>query len=587
MSTVKQLRNKIKIYKERNCPPYSNKRKEILIKEAKKLGLYYKNKTVKKLKQEIKQYKQLHCYKIPLRKKELERDIRRKLKPKRKKIDNAILKEIEKKVSQEKQKHELTQQEYNKLQKEYKQKGEDIFSYEEISNLVKLLPNYLIPVGSYIRKKEFPGDLDIVTTKNLKEVLKWFDDNFKILKVLAEGNKHIDIRIEYNKKSLGINIWRTTPDKLIYLEFAYSYPQTLNIALRKKAKNMRYKLTQEGFFDSSGFLIPINNFKEIFDILKVEYRTPEEEELRETKYKNIKDGKKALELIRGENKELNKEDNEIDKITNEIVLLRNKLKKYKKIEEKIRNMNPRKKEKIKEVNIKFNSILKKVDRTEKKIKELEERRRLLQNKLGSGLLINSYNYNGGKIDNMIEDELKRDIIYGPVDRNRSLDNIILETMYGPIPEELKQQILGGIDFLYPVKKAYEVLENQYRKRFCDGRARPLKYGELHPLCANFEGPGTRIDLPEVRNYPPYNKSDACSKQHDLAYEKASKEKDSKLREQIIRKADEEIIKCLSQIQDEEPYKSLGLAGIESKIKLEDLIPTLTKLISGKSYFGHK
>lgn len=37
------------------------------------------------------------------------------------------------------------------------------------------------------------------------------------------------------------------------------------------------------------------------------------------------------------------------------------------------------------------------------------------------------------------------------------------------------------------KKAFQVAANLYRKKYCNGRARPLLEGELHPYCDNFTG----------------------------------------------------------------------------------------------------
>ena len=72
------------------------------------------------------------------------------------------------------------------------------------------------------------------------------------------------------------------------------------------------------------------------------------------------------------------------------------------------------------------------------------------------------------------------------------------------------------------KGIYQDVTNFYRRNFCNGKSRPLLDGEFHPLCANFEGPGTKISLPEVRNFPPYNGVDSVAKQHDLDYFEAFK-----------------------------------------------------------------
>lgn len=170
-----------------------------------------------------------------------------------------------------------------------------------------------------------------------------------------------------------------------------------------------------------------------------------------------------------------------------------------------------------------------------------------------------------------------------------LDRLVIEELEKHLKgrkKHLKKLVKGGIDFAYPVKKAFQLLSNQYRKRFCNGKARPLEVGEIHPLCANFMGPGTRIDLEKVKDYPAYNEADECAKEHDLLYLEAQNEKDPTKKANIIREADDKIIECLKKVIGNAPYKQIGMAGIESKMKLEDLIPQLISMIA-PDYFGKK
>lgn len=132
---------------------------------------------------------------------------------------------------------------------------------------------------------------------------------------------------------------------------------------------------------------------------------------------------------------------------------------------------------------------------------------------------------------------------------------------------------------------YKNVINNYRRKFCNGRSRDLYDKEYHPLCANFEGPNTRISDPFVRNYPPYNHVDACAKNHDIDYETAGKYS-GKEAERRIRDADDKFLKCISKYKNEEPYYTIGRLGIETKNKFEDALPLLSKTLA-PSYFGHK
>lgn len=123
---------------------------------------------------------------------------------------------------------------------------------------------------------------------------------------------------------------------------------------------------------------------------------------------------------------------------------------------------------------------------------------------------------------------------------------------------------------------FQVGSNLYRKIFCQGKSRKLKDGEYHLGCHNFTGPGTRIDLNEVKNFKPYNDIDACSKQHDIDYLNASELPDD-LRMKKIRSADKKVIECYDQFKNESGYNPAKL-GINSKMSFENSLPILTKSI---------
>ena len=114
--------------------------------------------------------------------------------------------------------------------------------------------------------------------------------------------------------------------------------------------------------------------------------------------------------------------------------------------------------------------------------------------------------------------------------------------------------------------------------------RYLKRGEIHLPNHNFTGPGTRIDLKEVRNFPPYNNIDACSRTHDLQYQEAFKMPIGKERAKKIRDADVEAVSCYSQHPNEAGY-NLAKAGINAKMGLEEVSPAAFNQIMGEDYSG--
>jgi hypothetical protein len=145
-----------------------------------------------------------------------------------------------------------------------------------------------------------------------------------------------------------------------------------------------------------------------------------------------------------------------------------------------------------------------------------------------------------------------------------------------IVDEMKKNKLLSVDDHKHLKKLgnglYQDIANVYRRNACDGKARDLLDGELHPLCNNFLGPGTRIDLPEVLNYPPYSKVDNCARDHDIAYLEAW-DKPKKEKENLIKKADDIFLDCIENVKnDDYPSYLLGKAGIKTRRLIEENTP---------------
>ncbi len=189
------------------------------------------------------------------------------------------------------------------------------------------------------------------------------------------------------------------------------------------------------------------------------------------------------------------------------------------------------------------------------------------------LLLNNYDGDSKKV----EEELTKlhDYILNVMNKETS-EYMKLHRLL-PIPKDYlpnyQTGLLPGKGILGNLtKKAYQKLVNEYRKRYCNGKARQLEFGEIHPLCANYEGPGTRIDLhPKT---PPFNNIDNCSRIHDLKYEDIKKEKDLIKKALMIQKADQEAIDCFNQYPNEEPYYTLGKLGLTGKLTLDKIVSAL-------------
>ena len=151
-------------------------------------------------------------------------------------------------------------------------------------------------------------------------------------------------------------------------------------------------------------------------------------------------------------------------------------------------------------------------------------------------------------------------------------------------DEKRRAGIVGEGLLSPIK-LFQKANNLYRKKMCHGKARELYEGELHAPCHNYTGPGTRMDLPNVYNYPPYNEIDNCSRLHDVAYDALFKMPNGKDKEKGIRHADELALECYNKHKNVQGY-NWAYNGIKKKTQIEDNLPMLTRAIVG-DYFGSK
>jgi DNA polymerase/3'-5' exonuclease PolX len=142
-------------------------------------------------------------------------------------------------------------------------------SLDDAIKIVNTLPNYLLPTGSIIRKEKMIGDIDLLTKKNLEDVIKEFP--LLIKKILKKGEKYLSIRL---MNDVNIDIWRIDPKNHVFEFISRDYPKYINIALRKAFQKLDLKLNNEGVFNINGEKLPINNVKDVFKIANIRYREP-------------------------------------------------------------------------------------------------------------------------------------------------------------------------------------------------------------------------------------------------------------------------------------------------------------------------
>jgi DNA polymerase/3'-5' exonuclease PolX/endonuclease IV len=132
-------------------------------------------------------------------------------------------------------------------------------------------------LGSYIRNDNLINDIDILVIDT--DILTFFNNNFKnnkkykIKKILRSGEFMLSAILEYEKKYFQLDIiYSSVEDKYTNILY-FTGSKNFNIFMRHKAKQMGYKLNQNGLYKNDK-KIKINNEKEIFDLLKLKYVEP-------------------------------------------------------------------------------------------------------------------------------------------------------------------------------------------------------------------------------------------------------------------------------------------------------------------------
>jgi DNA polymerase beta len=171
---------------------------------------------------------------------------------------------------------------------------------EEIAELHEFILNMLLKIdinlfgticGSYRRLKPFTGDVDlIIIHQDFKKInqnmkINYLDVVVKNLikeKIIIESLTRTDVKTKY----MGIFQWKTSKPRridirLIPLESYYSAllyftgSKNFNTNMRLNAIAHEYTLNEYGLYDSNGKIFKVKSEKDIFDLLGMEYITPD------------------------------------------------------------------------------------------------------------------------------------------------------------------------------------------------------------------------------------------------------------------------------------------------------------------------
>ena len=102
-----------------------------------------------------------------------------------------------------------------------------MLSQLKIKKLLKGLPEHYIPVGSYVRGKQKPNDIDLISLVPIKKAEQEITKHFKSYKIIeeAKGDKQYFVQLKKGKQSIPLNVWYAKKTELPCMYFWLAYPQ--------------------------------------------------------------------------------------------------------------------------------------------------------------------------------------------------------------------------------------------------------------------------------------------------------------------------------------------------------------------------
>jgi DNA polymerase/3'-5' exonuclease PolX len=158
-------------------------------------------------------------------------------------------------------------------------------------DLVEVIASVFIPkgekgkctiVGSYRRKKPTSGDVDILYLNDkpgaLETFLKKCEQTHKDKWILfAKGPSKIAGIFRFKPNvAVEIDLWIATPENYHAMLLYSTGSKNFNVRMRFIAKHRKMKLNQYGLWDENGKLVETKSERDIFEILKMRWRRPEE-----------------------------------------------------------------------------------------------------------------------------------------------------------------------------------------------------------------------------------------------------------------------------------------------------------------------
>lgn len=156
-----------------------------------------------------------------------------------------------------------------------------------ITEIIKRFPKGCVAVGSYRRLKPTSKDIDLLTFRDLNDVISDVKSSKHMsLKASFGGELKQTLIVQYNDIIVSIDLFKTTPRLLPYAMLHYTGSPQHNIIMRVHARSRGFKLSQNGLSrintkgsinskQSTKSIKSIESEYDIFKAISMEYKKPE------------------------------------------------------------------------------------------------------------------------------------------------------------------------------------------------------------------------------------------------------------------------------------------------------------------------
>lgn len=132
-----------------------------------------------------------------------------------------------------------------------------------------------IITGSYRRGQPDSGDVDVlVVDTTIAETIDFIRQNYELKKIVSSGDKKATVIVTVKKSDVQLDVVVTSSEDKAAALLYFTGSKYFNIEMRKKAKELGYKLNEYGLFTVDGEKIKTRTEKGIFDVLGLEYKKP-------------------------------------------------------------------------------------------------------------------------------------------------------------------------------------------------------------------------------------------------------------------------------------------------------------------------